>query len=165
MLLETPRLTLRHLNESDASFLNALYNTDGFLTFVGDKNIRSDIDAAVYLRSTLLPMYKQDHMGLMAVEEKNSGKAIGICGLIKRDSLDDIDLGYGFFPESQRQGYAKEAAEAVIGIAKETLAVPQIVAITHPTNNRSITLLEKLGFEHQVQDTNDPELILLKLAF
>ncbi|SKA62073.1 GNAT family N-acetyltransferase [Enterovibrio nigricans] len=165
MTLETRRLILRHLNESDATFLNALYNTDGFLTFVGDKNIRSDIDAAVYLRSTLLPMYKQDYMGLMAVEEKGSGKAIGICGLIKRDTLDDIDLGYGFFPAFQRQGYAKEAAEAVIQLARETLAVPQIVAITHPTNNRSISLLEKLAFKVQSQGIDDPELILLKLTF
>ncbi|WP_083539398.1 GNAT family N-acetyltransferase [Enterovibrio coralii] len=165
MRLETPRLILRQLNENDATFVNALYNTEGFLTFVGDKNIRSDIDAAVYLRSTLLPMYKQPYMGLLAVEEKVTGKPVGICGLIKRDTLDDIDLGYGFFPEYQGNGFGKEAAEAMLDIARKTLAVSQVVAITHPTNSKSLKLLDNLGFQFQGQKADDPELVLLQLTF
>ncbi|WP_028022432.1 GNAT family N-acetyltransferase [Enterovibrio calviensis] len=160
--LETPRLHLRCFNENDTAFINRLYNTEGFLRFVGDKNIRSDIDAAVYLRATLIPMYAQPYMGLFAVEEKQSQLPIGICGLIKRDTLDDIDLGFGFFPEYEGKGYAYESAEAVIELAENALGLHQIVAITLPENIRSLALLFRLGFTLQSGVETEPDLLLLK---
>ncbi|MEZ8140581.1 GNAT family N-acetyltransferase [Enterovibrio norvegicus FF-33] len=161
-ILETKRLTLRRLNDKDAPFIHRLYNTEGFLSFVGDKNIGSVIDAAVYLRASLMPMYTHAHMGLFAVEEKQSGLPIGICGLIKRDSLDDIDLGYGFFPEYEGKGYAAEAAQAMIELATNTLKLSKIVAITHPHNVRSLALLGRLGFVLESGIEPAPELVLLK---
>ncbi|MDD1793176.1 GNAT family N-acetyltransferase [Enterovibrio sp. ZSDZ42] len=160
--LETPRLNLRRLNENDTTFIHRLYNTDGFLRFVGDKNIRSDIDAAVYLRATLIPMYAQAYMGLFAVEEKKSKLPVGICGLIKRDTLDDIDLGFGFFPEYEGKGYASESAKAVIALAQNALGVTQIVAITHPDNVRSLALLYRLEFTLQSGVETEPDFLLLK---
>ncbi|WP_407333674.1 GNAT family N-acetyltransferase [Enterovibrio sp. 27052020O] len=162
IVLETERLTLRLFNEKDAPFIHRLYNTDGFLEFVGDKNIRSDIDAAVYLRASLMPMYAQTNMGLFAVEEKQSGQPIGTCGLIKRDTLDDIDLGYGFLPTHEGMGYASEAAIAVLDLAKSALKLTQIVAITHPHNARSVALLKRLGFRIESSVKQAPELLLLK---
>ncbi|CZF85743.1 GNAT family N-acetyltransferase [Grimontia marina] len=162
-LLITPRLTLRNLNENDASFINRLYNTEGFLHFVGDKNIRSTIDAAVYLRSTLLPMHKTPMMGLLAVELKNTEDPIGVCGLIDRDSLDGIDLGFGFFPEFQGQGYAREAATAVLDMAKKSLDLAEVVAITLETNIGCLNLLESLGFQKTEAENPEPEVMLLKL--
>ncbi|WP_205743791.1 GNAT family N-acetyltransferase [Grimontia sedimenti] len=161
-ILSTSRLTLRNLNEKDAGFINRLYNTDGFLQFIGDKNIRSPIDAAVYLRSTLLPMHNVPLMGLLAVQLKNH-EPIGVCGLIDRDNLDGIDLGFGFFPEYHGQGYAKEAAMAVLEMAKDSLALTEVVAITLETNKRCLKLLKHLGFQKAKAAHPEPEVMLLKL--
>ncbi|CZF82339.1 Acetyltransferase (GNAT) family protein [Grimontia celer] len=161
-ILSTSRLTLRNLNEKDAGFINRLYNTDGFLQFIGDKNIRSPIDAAVYLRSTLLPMHNVPLMGLLAVQLKNH-EPIGVCGLIDRDNLDGIDLGFGFFPEYHGQGYAKEAAMAVLDMAKDSLALTEVVAITLETNKSCLKLLKNLGFQKAKAAHPEPEVMLLKL--
>lgn len=162
-ILSTSRLTLRNLNENDAGFINRLYNTDGFLQFVGDKNIRSNIDAAVYLRSTLLPMHSTQNMGLLAVELKNH-EPIGVCGLIDRDNLDGIDLGFGFFPEHHGKGYAKEAAIAVLEMAKDSLALTEVVAITLETNKPCLKLLRSLGFKKATAAHPEPEVMLLRLT-
>lgn len=160
--ITTQRLTLRLLHESDAGFINRLYNTPGFLYFVGDKNIRSDIDAAVYLRSTLIPMYKDRFMGLLAVELKDSGEPIGVCGLIDRDTLDDIDLGFGYLPEFEGKGYAREAAELMIEVARNTLGMTSLIAITLEDNHRCLSLLDKLDFVEQSGSRPEPDVVLLK---
>ena len=85
--------------------------------------------------------------GLYAVNLKATGQPIGICGLLRRDTLDDADIGFAFLPEYTGKGYAAESAEAILKNAQDILGMKRILAITSPDNFKSIKLLEKLGFE------------------
>ena len=146
-VLATDRLRLRRLSLDDSPFILRLVNDPSWLEFIGDKNVRSDVDARTYLAQGPLDMYAKLGFGLYLVELKDGGTAIGICGLIKRESLADVDIGFAYLPEFQRKGYAYEAARAVLAHARKDFALKRIVAITSPRNRSSIRLLEKLGLE------------------
>ncbi len=149
IVIETFRLNLRRLEERDAEFILTLVNDPAWLQFIGDKGVRTLEDARAYLRDGPIAMYAQRGHGLYCVEAKAGGEAIGLCGLIKRDTLDDVDLGFAFLPQWRGGGYAYEAAEATLTYARETLNLQRIVAIVSPGNERSIGLLEKLGFHFE----------------
>jgi RimJ/RimL family protein N-acetyltransferase len=83
------------------------------------------------------------------VELTSTGAAIGICGLVKRDYLDDADIGFAFLPGFLGRGYALESAMAVMAHAFEVLGLPRLLAITSPQNTRSMHLLEKIGMRFQ----------------
>ena len=149
IVVETPRLVLRRLEESDAEFILTLVNDPAWLEFIGDKGVRTLDDAREYLRNGPIDMYAKHGHGLYCVETKADGEAIGMCGLIKRDTLPDVDLGYAFLPQARGGGYAYEAASATMTYARETLNLQRILAIVSPGNERSIALLEKLGFRFE----------------
>jgi len=144
------------LNESDAPFVLQLYNTEGFLRFVGDKKIHSTHAARQYIVDGPVAMYQSKGIGLYLAEHKTTAAPLGVCGLLKRDSLQDVDLGYGFLPEYSGCGYALEAAEAVIQFARKQLKLASVVAMTSADNVRSKGLLSKLGFSF-VETIEDPE--------
>lgn len=146
MHFETERLELAPLTLEDAQFVFDLYSTQEFKTFVGDKNLHNLEDAKKYLETALIAMYQIKGMGLLKVTRKEDNKPVGICGLIKRDTLDDIDLGYGFLPEVFRCGYGYEAGRCMMNFAKEALNITRLVAITTSNNAASRALLTKLGF-------------------
>jgi ribosomal-protein-alanine N-acetyltransferase len=149
IVFETPRLVVRHLEERDAAFVLTLVNDPAWLEFIGDKGVRTLDDARTYLRNGPIDMYARHGHGLYCVESKASGEAIGMCGLIKRDTLPDVDLGYAFLPQARGGGYAFEAASATMNYARETLNLQRVLAIVSPGNTRSIALLERLGFRFE----------------
>jgi RimJ/RimL family protein N-acetyltransferase len=144
-ILATERLRLRRLILDDAPFILRLVNEPSWLEFIGDKGVRNEDDARAYLAQGPLDMYARLGFGLYLVELKNGGTPIGICGLIKREALADVDIGFAYLPEFQRRGYALEAARAVLTHARNDYALKRIVAITSPRNRSSIRLLAKLG--------------------
>ena len=152
-VLETDRLILRWLSTDDAEFILELLNDPAFLRFIGDKGVRTLEDARNYILNGPVDMYTRLGFGLYRVGLKESGIPIGICGLIKRDGLDDVDLGFAFLPQFRAQGYAYEAAAAVMTYGKVALGLKRIVAITSPDNDASGRLLEKLGlrFERMIR--------------
>ncbi len=143
---ETDRLVLRWLEPDDAPFILELVNQPSWLRFIGDRGVRTLDDARAYIANGPLDMCRRLGFGLFAVELKASGGAIGLCGLLKRDVLPDVDLGFAFLPAHWGQGYANESANAVVAFAESTLGLERIVAITSPDNQASIRLLRKLGF-------------------
>src|SRR5579883_1440073 len=149
IVLETFRLVLRRLEERDAEFVLTLVNDPAWLQFIGDRGVHTVDDARAYVRNGPIDMYARYGFGLYCVESKASGEAIGMCGLIKRDTLEDVDLGFAFLPPWRGGGYAYEAAEATMTYARETLNLKRVVAIVSPGNERSIALLEKLGFRFE----------------
>lgn len=157
-VFQTQRLTLREFTFDDTEFILKLLNDPSFIRFIGDRNVRSVEDARKYLKGPMVS-YERNSFGLWAVEDKASRTLLGMCGLIKRDTLPDVDIGYAFLPEFHSQGYAFEAANASMGYAKETLKLPRILAIVSPQNERSIRLLEKLGmkFERMFTMPNEDE--------
>src|SRR3982075_598692 len=113
-VVETERLRVRWLNADDAAFIFALVNQPSWIQYIGDKNIKTLQDAARYIEDGPAAMYKRAGFGLYLVQLRDIGEPIGICGLIKREALRDVDLGFAFLPTFWRQGYAFEAAAAVM---------------------------------------------------
>jgi ribosomal-protein-alanine N-acetyltransferase len=146
MDLRTPRLLLRELTADDAPFILTLLNDPAWLRFIGDRGVRTVDDAAAYIDKGPRASYALNGFGLNLVTLSDSGTAIGICGLIKRDSLPGPDLGFAFLPAYRSQGYAFEAATAVRDFARDHFRLPSLLAIVDPANGPSIRLLEKLGF-------------------
>jgi RimJ/RimL family protein N-acetyltransferase len=144
-VLQTGRIALRRLTTDDASFIRELVNEPSWIRYIGERNVRTDDDARAYLVRGPIAMYERHGFGLWMCESKASGEPLGICGLIKRDTLEDVDLGFAFLPRFWGQGYAREAAAAVLDYGREVLELDRIVAITSPDNTASIRLLEKLG--------------------
>ncbi len=162
-VLETDRLILRRLSTDDAEFILELLNEPSFLRFIGDKGVRTLEDARNYILNGPVDMYNRLGFGLYLTELKEDGAPIGICGLIKRDGLEDVDIGFAFLPRFQAKGYAYEAASAVMAYGKDVLGLKRIVAITSLDNHASAKLLEKLGmlFEKVIRLSEDAEEVRL----
>lgn len=146
--LETARLTLRHLTPADAGFIRRLLNEPSFIRYIGDRGVRTEADARTYIRQGPMDSYDRNGFGLYLVELKDGGTPAGICGLLKRDVLEDVDVGFAFLPEFWSQGYASEAVAAVVEDARRR-GFTRVLAITSPDNERSIHLLRKLGFRFE----------------
>ena len=162
-ILETNRLTLTELSTDDAPFIFELLNSPGWLEFIGDRGIKTLDDAINYIVNGPIKSYEKNNFGLYSVKLKDGNIPIGICGLIKRDSLEDIDIGFAFLPDYEGKGYAYESAVAILSNAKTELRIKRIVAITIKENSKSIQLLEKTGFafEKLIQLPDDAEELML----
>jgi len=141
----TARLALREFVAADAPFVRALLNDPDWIRYIGDKNVRSDDEARGYLERGPIAMYARTGFGLYHVALRATGEAIGMCGLIKRDTLPDVDVGFAFLPAHRGQGYALESAAAVIAYGAQAHGLTRVVAIASPDNARSLRLLERLG--------------------
>lgn len=152
-MIQSERLTLRELRADDAPFILELVNDPAWLRHIGDKGVRTLDDARAYIANGPAASHARHGFGLDLVELKTDATPIGICGLIKRDTLPDVDIGYAFLPQFRGAGYASEAVAAVILHAQESLALPRLAAIVSPDNHASIRVLEKLGlrFERMVR--------------
>ena len=162
-VLETDRLILRWLSlDHDPEFIIELLNDPSFIRFIGDKGVRTVDDACNYILNGPVASYKQFGFGLYATELKETNTPIGICGILKRDTLPHPDIGFAFLPQYWNQGYAFESADAVMKHARE-LGVDRVLAITTPDNEASAKLLGKIGlrFESMIKLSEDaPEVKL-----
>jgi RimJ/RimL family protein N-acetyltransferase len=150
--LTTPRLTLRRLDFDDAPFLVTLLNQPSFLVNIGDRGVRNVEDAHRYLREGPMAMYEKFGFGLWHVAQRSDGASIGMCGLLRRDILPDVDIGYAYLPEYWGQGYALEAANATLRHAAAKFGLARVIGVVSEGNTSSIRVLEKLGmsFERMV---------------
>ncbi|MDK2125584.1 GNAT family N-acetyltransferase [Parachitinimonas caeni] len=158
-LYQTERLTLRHVVAADAAFICELMNEPDYLRNIGDRGVRTPDDARRYIADKFTASYHNNGFGLYCIERQADGVPVGICGLVKRPSLADIDLGYALLQRHWGQGYAREAAHATLHYARQQLGLQRLVAITDPANQPSIRLLEALGmrFIEQIVDPVDGE--------
>jgi RimJ/RimL family protein N-acetyltransferase len=147
--LETPRLTLRQLAAGDAAFIVGLLNQPSFLANIGDRGVRDAADAQRYLLEGPMAMYARHGFGLWHVARKTDGASIGMCGLLKRDNLPDVDLGYAYLPDYWGQGYAFEAAAATLRHAAAKFGLTRVIAVVSQGNAASIRVLEKLGMRFE----------------
>jgi RimJ/RimL family protein N-acetyltransferase len=157
VILETDRLRLRRISTDDASFVLELLNEPSWIHFIGDKGVRTIQDARAYIVNGPVAMYSHHGFGLYLTELKDGDIPIGICGLIKREALDDVDIGFALLPVFRGHGYACEAAAAVMAYGREVLGMTRIVAIVSPENGASMKLLRKLGlrFERKIRLKDD----------
>ena len=157
-ILETERLVLRRVSSDDAEFILELLNQPSFLRYIGDKGVRTTEDAVRYIQTGPVASYERFGFGLYLVELKETRVPIGMCGLLKRDTLPDADVGFAFLPDYWSQGYAFEAASGVMQYGREVLGLRRIVAITSLDNDASIRLLEKIGLKFEGLITPSEEL-------
>jgi RimJ/RimL family protein N-acetyltransferase len=161
-VIQTERLGLRQLELHDAEFILELLNEPSFLRFIGDKGVRNLDDAREYILKGPRDSYGRHGFGLYATCLLD-GTPVGICGLVKRDALEDVDVGFAFLSRYCLQGFAVESASAVLAHARRVLGLQRIVAITSPANVGSIAVLERIGlkFERMIRLQEDsPELRL-----
>lgn len=166
IVLETDRLILRRLTAAAAEFMFELVNDPSWLRYIGDRGVRNLDDARNYILDGPVAMYDRLGFGLYLVELRDTGAPIGICGVLKRDSLDDVDIGFAFLPRYWGNGYAFESAAAVKAYANEVLGLRRLVAITSPDNDASIRVLERIGFrfEKMIRGHGDAEELRLFAA-
>lgn len=145
VVLETERLRLRHVEPQDAAFVLELVNEPSWLRFIGDRGVRNLEDARAFIDNGPRKMYAQHGFGLLAVERKDDAVPMGLCGLIRRDTLPDVDIGFAFLPRFWGQGYAQEAAAATLQYAREVQHLGRVVAIAKPDNDASDKLLRRIG--------------------
>lgn len=151
-VIGTPRLLLRRfdgIRADEPGFMLQLLNEPSFLRHIGDRGVRTLEAARDYIAMGPLQSYQRHGFGMHMVELAATGQSVGVCGLVKRDFLPEPDLGYALLPAYCGNGYAAEAAGAVLADARESLRLHRILAITDPDNTASIALLLKLGFEFE----------------
>jgi [ribosomal protein S5]-alanine N-acetyltransferase len=164
IILETERLRLRHLTpDTDAKFILELLNDPSFIRYIGDKGVRDLDQARRYIIDGPVKSYDAHGFGLYLVELKTNETPIGICGVLKRETLPDPDVGFAFLPAYWNRGYAFESAAAVMDHARQSLKLGRILAITSPDNATSVKLLGKIGlrFERMIKLTEDANEIKL----
>lgn len=145
MHLTTNRLVIRPFTLADAPFIVELLNDPDWLRFIGDRNVRTIDDAERYLADGPIAMLSREGFALCAVIEQTTGESVGMCGLIKRAGLDDVDIGYAFLPRGRGHGYAVEAARATLDFAFGPADLPRVVAILDRANEASCRVLDRIG--------------------
>lgn len=162
-LHETPRLQLRKFVPDDADFVLALLNSPGWLTYIGDRNVRTPEAARAYLGQGPMKSYHDNGFGLLLVQQKSDLRAVGMCGLLRRKDLPHPDLGFALLPEYAGMGYGTEMATAILDSAWKDFGLSIVFAITMPDNQLSIRLLKKTGFTclEQFSFPGSPESLLL----
>lgn len=151
--ISTARLEIAPLAASDAYFIRELVNTEGWLKFIGNRNITTGTEAVAYIEK----INSNENIAYWVVRLKSDEQSIGIITYIKRDYLDHHDIGFAFLPEHTNKGFAYEATSTVLGRLVVELKLPRILATTIPENISSIKLLQKmgLGFEKEIEINNE----------
>ena len=147
--LATERLVMRRFTLQDAAFVRELVNEPEWLRWIGDRSVHTLEDAAGYLERVLLAQYERLGFGFYRVELAHDGTPVGLCGLVRREGMDDADAGFAMLARHSGRGYAGEAARRVVRHAREDLALTRLAGITRPGNAPSIALLERLGMRYE----------------
>jgi [ribosomal protein S5]-alanine N-acetyltransferase len=148
-VLETERLVLRELVPDDAPFMLELLNDPAYILNIADRGVRDVEGARRYLEERWRASYAEHGFGLWVVVHRETGASTGLCGLVRRDGLDDVDIGYAFLPAFRGRGFALESALGVKAHARDVVGLTRLVAIVTPGNTRSIHVLERLGMRFE----------------
>lgn len=163
MICQTSRLIISKFTVDDAPFFLELVNTPNWIQYIGDRNLKTVEQAENYLKNGSIKSYREFGYGFYKLQLKDSQTPIGTCGLVKRDYLEYVDIGFAMLPDYEKKGFGYEASIAVLELAKTNFNLDKVSAITTPTNTNSIKLLEKLGlsFEKRIKPFEDDEELLL----
>ncbi len=150
MYLETERLILRKLEETDAERLFLLDSNPDVMKYIGVPPI-SDPSESKKIIGIIRQQYLDHGIGRLAVIEKESGLLIGWSGLKlltqETNGYKNVyELGYRFLPEYWGKGYASESVRASLDFGFNNLKTDVLYAYAHRENKSSQHILEKSGF-------------------
>ena len=148
-ILETQRFILRKITLDDAPFVLEILNDPSFIANIGDRNVRTLEDAKNYIQERMFKSYQDFGFGMWAVVVKSEKIIAGMAGLVKRPTLEDIDIGFAFLPAFFGKGFATECALGVRDYAKNKLKMKRLVGITSPHNTASMNVLKKIGMTYE----------------
>jgi len=156
-------LIIRPPNLEDGPFIFQLLNSENWIKYIGDRNVKNEEQAREYIKNKIFPQLKKFGYSNNTVIRKSDLAKIGSCGIYHREGMDNPDLGFAFLPQFERQGYGTESAKKVLEIGTDEFLLKQIDAITTKNNIPSQKLLVKLGFElmGDINLPNDPEELFL----
>lgn len=154
---QTDRLNLSPLSKADAAFIRGLVNTEGWLAYIGDRNVHSLEDAENYVQRIM----QNPNVTYWVVRLLCDDSKIGIITYIKRDYLPQHDIGFAFLPEFSQKGYAYESAKFIFEKVKAGQAETIVLATTKAENTGSIKLLEKLGLSYEREIEVEGEALLV----
>lgn len=163
---ETDRLFIRPVNSEDLEFIVRLFNTPKWHHYIGNRNVHSPEEAQRYIDEKMTPQLETLGYGNYTVLKKDDGQKIGTCGLYNREGLEDIDLGFAFLPQYEKQGFAYESSKRLLDAAFDEFAMDTVLAITTQDNFSSQRLLKKLGLHTDGLTTlpgSDEEIVLYKI--
>lgn len=147
--IETTRLRLREMRDTDAAFILEVLTDPDFIANVGDRGVHDPGAARHYIADRIITSYRSHGFGLYLVELRANAAPLGMCGLLRRDSHPDVEIGFAFVPRARGHGYALEAAWATLDFARGALGLTRIVALAAPRNQPSIHLLQHAGFRSE----------------
>jgi ribosomal-protein-alanine N-acetyltransferase len=161
--LETNRLIIRPISIDDNGFIWKLVNTEGWLKYIGDRNVNNDQDAKIYIQKILDREGEGWYYGVF--ENKHTKIAMGIVTFLQRETQAYPDLGFATLPEFEGFGYTLEASQAFLdNLLSDHHDLSKIIAITKSDNLRSINLIKKLGFEFFDTDAMDHQLSIYMIS-
>lgn len=158
VVLTTPRLVLRTFRRDDLPHYAALNAHPEVFRYLGGEPLtRQHSDE---IAEWAQQVYAEEGIGLLAVERREDGVFLGMCGLHHQQSYpDDVEVAWRFAYEYWGNGYATEAATAWLDHGFDTLAFPRIISITDTPNERSLAVMRRLGmtFDHAAQIEDEGE--------
>ena len=160
-ILETEHLSLLEFTSKDALFIIELLNSEGWLKYIGQRNVKTEEDAIRYLENGPIKSYAENGFGLYRVALKEGQESIGMCGIIKRADLEHPDIGFAFLPQFTGKGYALEIAQATVDYAMKILKMKELLGITTIDNTRSIKLLECIGLKYDRNVVMNGEVLMM----
>ncbi|HNQ26421.1 MAG TPA: GNAT family N-acetyltransferase [Aquaticitalea sp.] len=166
LIAETPRLIIAKMTLDDAPFMLELLNTPNWIKYIGDRNVKTVEEAENYMKNGVLKSYRESGFGFYKLLLKEEGnKTIGTCGLVKREQLENVDIGFAMLPEYEGKGFGMESSIEIMALAKTRFKLHRIAAIVQPDNPNSIKLIEKLGltFIKRITPFEDNDELLLYL--
>lgn len=141
----TDRLIIQEVTLDDSNFIFRLLNSLTWIKFIGDRRIKTEDDARTYILNNFIDSYEKRGYGLYKMCLRENEIPIGICGFLKRDYLDHVDIGFAVLPEYEGKGYAFEASKSILNFGKLKLNMNPILAVTTNENTKSRKLLQKIG--------------------
>lgn len=148
VILETPRLVLRHQVLADLDDLWALYQNPNITRYIPDAP-RSREEAQEELEWHMHGHPHHPELGLWATIHKETGKFIGRCGLLPWtiEEQYNVEVAYTLAQDFWRQGLATEAAHAILRYGFETLNLSRLICLIDPENIASQKVAEKMGMK------------------
>ena len=151
VVLDTERLTLRHLEPADLEPLFSLYRDPEIRRYFPDGTLTRD-ETRREIEWFRGGHPKHPELGLWATVERRTGVFIGRCGLLpwRIDNKDEVELAFLIDKAKWRQGFATEAAQAIVEYSRERLGLERLICLITPGNEASVRVATKVGiaFEH-----------------